>query len=445
MLQGYLSDIILIINNIVGLFVVIRFMNHILLKRELALKNFRAGLMVILFIAVVSNILFDNLISSIISVLLVNFSIGYLFYQGKTHVKLIAAVFIVIFSFVTELITAVSFGLLFDASIQGVRNNPMHLFLGGVVSKILLILLIELVVRYRRREASKVSLVSWLLIVSIPLMSIILAIVSVYEPVVNNQFSDMAVIACLTIIYINLIAFYLFDNIILQVDENNQMKFREEQLILQQNQYKNILSGYSQVKSIRHDMVGHMITIKGYLNKDLVSEALTYINGLHGDIDLSNKGVLSSNVAVDAIVNNRSSKAEELGIKLDHDIMIPEKMQVDDIDICIVLGNALNNAIEACQRLDRNVRKNIEVKVKYKKKSLLIEVRNPYDVNSLKVKDGKYLSVKPHRTGDTVGTGIGNIKAVAEKYQGLCEVDLQTDTFVMKIILPDIAKPVKHI
>jgi hypothetical protein len=167
----------------------------------------------ILIIATLININFENFLSNLLIGVILYYCIGELFYVGKKHIKLVAAIFFIVFSMITELLTATIFGIVFDASIQGVRENVMHLFLGGVVSKILLILLVEIVIKFRRRNASVVSLSSWLLIISIPVISIALAILVVYEPVVNNSFSNSAVFACLAIIYIDLIAFYLFDSI----------------------------------------------------------------------------------------------------------------------------------------------------------------------------------------------------------------------------------------
>ncbi|HAE61833.1 MAG TPA: hypothetical protein DCG38_05830, partial [Eubacteriaceae bacterium] len=347
MLLEFASEIILTMNNTVGLFVVIRFFDHILERKRISNLIRRFGLLAILVSYITVNIIFDNVLINLLLVFSVNFLIGFLFYQGKKRTKVVMAVFVVIFSFITELITATSFGILFGASILGVRENPMHLLLGGVVSKILLLLLIEIIIRFRSRKASNVSLRSWLLILSIPLVSVVLAIVSVYRPVITNTFDDFGVIACLAIVYINLMAFYLFDHIIVQTDENNQFRFKEEQLLLQQEQYKNIVSGYEQVKSVRHDMLTHLVAINGYLEKVRIEDAQNYIHEIHEDLDLSKQGIISTNVAVDAIINNRASKAKSLGIEIEYDIMIKNKMHINDIDICIILGNALNNAIEA--------------------------------------------------------------------------------------------------
>ncbi|WP_341876819.1 GHKL domain-containing protein [Defluviitalea saccharophila] len=437
MIQEYASDLLLLVNNTVGLFLVIRFLNHLLDKRDIEKIRRRWEKILILIVSVTINILVENLGVSLLWGIIIFFLVGDLFYQGKKHVKLVVAIFIVVFSFAVELTTAVLSGLLFETSILDVRNNVMHLFLGGIISKLLLMLLVEVIIRFRRSNASKISLGSWLLIISIPIISIVLAVISVYEPMINNSASNMSILSCISIIYINLIAFYLFDNIITQIDENHQIRLREEQLLLQQYQYKNIISGHNKVKMIRHDMLGHLIAIDGYLTNNKIEEAKSYIKKLHNELDFSRQGILSENVAVDAIINNRKTIAKELGIEMNHDIMIPQNMKINDMDICVVLGNALNNSIEACQRIGEDIQKYINLKMRYKKEVLLIDVRNPYNIDTIKVRNGHFVSSKPFRRKEEIGTGIGNIKAVAEKYNGLCETEMLSDVFVLKVMIPD--------
>lgn len=253
----------------------------------------------------------------------------------------------------------------------------------------------------------------------------------------NNSFDNMSVFICLAIIYINIITFHLFDSIIIQIDENNVIKFHEEQLLLQQIQYENIILGYNQVEKLRHDMLGHLIVIDGYLNKNKIEDATNYIGKLNNELDFSIMGILSNNVAVDAIINNRKIKAKELGIDMIYDIIIPESLIINDMDICIVLGNALNNAIEGCQRIDDSTNKIIELKMRYKRNSLLLEVKNPYDIGTIELKDEKFVSSKLCRGKGEIGAGIANIKAVAEEYNGLCEINSQSEVFILKVIIPD--------
>lgn len=437
MISTYLLDIVLFVNNVVGIFVVVRFLNQLLTRKNIKEVRKRSGLTMILIIATLININFEEFLPNLLIGVMLYYSIGELFYVGKKHIKLVAAIFFIVFSMITELLTATIFGIVFDASIQGVRDNVMHLFLGGVVSKMLLILLVEIVIKFRRRNASVVSLASWLLIISIPVISIALAILVVYEPVVNNSFNNSAVFACLAIIYIDLIAFYLFDSIVMQVDENNIIRFREKQLLLQQHQYENIITSHKQVKKIRHDMLSHLITIDGYLEGNKVDEAKNYIGKLNSDLDFERQGILSGNVGVDAIINNRKAKANECGIQTSVDVMIPKSFNIDDLDLCVILGNVLTNAIEACQRIDDVASKYIDFKMKYKRGIILIEVKNSYNKMTLHEKNGKFISSKSSRRSNEIGLGLANIESVTKKYNGFLELEMKENEFVIKLVIPD--------
>lgn len=436
-MNDLLAGLILFVDNTVGIFVVVRFMNHLLVKKDLNGLNRRFALIGVLIVAYAVNITFDNLLSNLWVGFLLFFIIGHFFYEGKNHIKVVVSIFIVVFSVFTELLTAIIFGLLFGEVIQGLRVNISYLFLGGVFSKILLILLIEVIIRFRKRSVTNVSLSSWLLIISIPIISLMLSILIIYEPVMKNNFSELITISCLAILYVNIVAFYLFDKIVLQISENNEMSIREEQLLLQQSQYENIISGYDQVKRIRHDMLGHLIAIDGYLKKKNLDDAKSYIRQLHKEITYTSHNVISGNVVVDAIINNRMFLAEKEGISIVSDVALPKSLSIDKLDLSIIIGNLLTNAIEACQRLDNDRILNIHIGMKYKKSTLVIKVQNPFNPEALKVQEGKFISSKSYKKDSRFGVGINNVEAVVGKYGGIYENKIEKSKFVAKIIIPD--------
>lgn len=435
---AHVGDIVILLNNVVGIFIAIRFLNYLLEKKSNKPINFKLSLCGVIVIATVINIALETLGINLLIGFILYFLIGLIYYKGKVHVKLIASIFLLVFSLVTELVTAIIIGAVLGDQIQNARENLMFLFLGTVVSKILMMLVIEFIIRFKRRKASQVSLSSWMFIISIPIISIVLAISSVYEPVVSGTVSGNAILSCVAILYIDLIAFYLFDNIVVQVDENNQYKFREQQLLYQKDQYENVIAGYNQIKRVRHDMIGHFITVKGYLVGNKTHEAVEYLGKLSDELNIETKGILSRNVAVDAIINNRKTKANALGIQFDHEIMIPEQLHIDDMDICIIIGNALNNAIEACERItDINCMQLIRMRMKYKKGSVLLDIKNTYNPDTIKSKNKKYISSKIGRAKGAIGTGMGNIMQTVEKYGGICQSDCNNEYFKLQIVIPD--------
>lgn len=437
-MQNYLMNIIIMMNDVVGLFVALRFYNNMLMKKKMSEKRKTIGLIIILLTEIIVNITVEKSGILLLLSFVVFFVVASLFYLGKLYVKLIVATFIVIFSFLMELVAALLIVAVFGNVLQDIRQNMMLLFLGGVISKILLLLLVEIIIRFKKRNASQVTLRSWLFIISIPVFSIVLSFANVYEPILKNEFSYVYVVSGISILYINIIAFYLFDSIVMQMTENNLVRFREKQLLMQRDQYENIIDGYNQVKKVRHDLLSHLITLDGYLGRNQYHEAVKYIHKLNEELDFDKRGVVSDNVVIDALISNRKSKAVDEGIKFETKIMIPKKLKIDDMDICIVLGNALNNAIEACRRItDEQVDKQIVLKMGYKQDHVLIELKNSYNPVTIKKRNGRFVSSKLYRKSDEIGIGMENMEGIIEKHGGVYQIDLQEEMFVVKIMLSD--------
>lgn len=436
--QSDILYLIYVVNNFVGLFICIRFFNCMLSKKSIPKIRKRIELFLILLLAIVLNSLAVYIGDSIIFAVAIYFLVSHLYYEGRLYIKAIASVFVVIFSIVTELLTGILISLVFKQQLLHIRENLLYLFLGGIVSKIMLLVLVEFAIRIRNKNASYVSLGSWFLILSIPVISIYLSVISVYDPIIENKYDVTSILTCLAILYINVTTFYLFDNIVSKVFENNKYKLKEKQMLMQQEQYKNILSGYDQVKKIRHDMKNHLIILDSYMSDGQYEYALNYVNKLGEDLDLSKKGVISNNIIVDALINNSIEKAKKKKIEFNYSIQIPSHLQIEDMDLCIVLGNILDNAIEACERIvDDSKQKSIELEMKYHNQYILIDAKNTYNPKSITRIHGKFLSSKGYREGKLVGIGLGNIQNIIVMYGGIYQVDLVGNTFCFKIMIPD--------
>ena len=99
------------------------------------------------------------------------------------------------------------------------------------------------------------------------------------------------------------------------------------------------------------------------------------------------------------------------------DVRLPEKLTVDDMDLSIVLGNALDNAIEACERMkSEEEEKSVHVMMKYINENILLSIKNSYDSNAIKTSGKAFLSAK--RSNAELGIGMENIQNVIQKYNG---------------------------
>ena len=438
MSQKMIFDIIMSLNNLFGIFLVIRFYHSFLGIKHITKLRQVITIIISLFFSTILNIITTSLDLSLFIAFALYLTIALLNYQGKLHIKMIVSIFVIIFSVVTELLAALAFIPIFNLKIQNIRDNLLFMFLGGMVSNLLLMLILEVIGRIISRKVSRVSTSLWILIITIPMISIYISVTSVYESVLSNHFSLKAVLLCVSILYINLIVFYLFDSIITQIDKNNQGRFREEQLVMQQKQYQNILFGYEQVKKIRHDMLNHLIALDGYMENGSYQKAEMYIAKLHGELDHSVREIISGNVIVDALINNKKKEMATNEINFVAEAILPKKINIDDMDLCIILGNALDNAFEACRRIDeKDVRKEIHLTMKYKKENLLFDLRNSYNTTTINNIGGIYHSAKEKRKINSIGMGIANMISIVEKYEGTLDTEIKSDYFELRMLIPD--------
>ena len=140
---------------------------------------------------------------------------------------------------------------------------------------------------------------------------------------------------------------------------------------------------------------------------------------------------------MDAIVNNQISKANEFGIITIIDIAIPKKINIDDMDLCVVIGNLLTNSIEACQRINDDTLKHVKFIMRYKQDSTIIETTNSYSSDTVNEIVGGFTSSKAFRNKGEFGMGLSNIELVIKKYNGIFDINRNESEFIVKIIIPD--------
>ena len=118
-----------------------------------------------------------------------------------------------------------------------------------------------------------------------------------------------------------------------------------------------VRSIYARMRGWRHDYHSHLQTLKAYLAEEKLAEAREYLDRLETDLDEIRPMVESGNVNLDAILNAKLTLALSRGIRVKQRVEVPEKLTVSDIDLCVVIGNLLDNAMEACGKVDDTARR----------------------------------------------------------------------------------------
>ena len=172
---------------------------------------------------------------------------------------------------------------------------------------------------------------------------------------------------------------------------------------------------YEKTKSFRHDIKNHITVVKDLLQNGKQEEALTYIGDLADMSAALSFPCSTNNPAADILLGI----AESMGIDVECSLLLPYPCPIRDIDFCIILSNALDNAIHACRDIGDGSGKYIRVTGRIQGDFILMEVENSFH--------GKGLAGR--------GTGLSNVKMVAEKYQGAMSVKTQGSSFILSVLL----------
>jgi len=207
------------------------------------------------------------------------------------------------------------------------------------------------------------------------------------------------------------------------------------QLATQREQYERIMKNAETVKFMRHDM-RHHLTLMGELARG--EEKLEeYIQNLSEKLDDAQDKLYCANYAVNAVTAHYLGVAEREGISVDARLEVPEDTGlVPAIDLCVIMGNLLENAVEACRRMTRG-NKFIRVRSRVTGDSLSLVVINSFDgLWREGGEDGVFLSRKmdggePAREG----VGLSSVKAICGRLLGLAEYEITGDVWISSALV----------
>lgn len=140
----------------------------------------------------------------------------------------------------------------------------------------------------------------------------------------------------------------------------------------------------------------------------------------------------SGNTVVDAIINFKYAVAKEYEIDFCLKTFIPDELPIEQCDLGIVLGNAIDNAIEAVKKC-KNKEKIIEISMGVKKEAWVMVIKNPYEHKIKRDRAGRILSTKQEKNRH--GYGLKSIMKIADEYQGEAVIDIKNHIFSLTVVL----------
>lgn len=292
-------------------------------------------------------------------------------------------------------------------------------------------LLVLLVKRYLRKPflayAQELSDV-WPQVLLLP--AVLLALFSYYL----SSTTEIAAICLL--FFTTLTAFYVIVRLMISLDAERQAQAERRQMDTLRRDYEVLQKKLALGRGYRHDMRHHMTALTALLQRKDYDGAMQYVSQWQGQLVHIETETWCGNSAVNAVLSAYLTQAEEIGCQLEVDVKLPETLAFEDIDLCVVLANALENAVHACQNLPDGMSRFIRLSVLLtERRRLAISVENPCGDALTFDKNG--FPVVSRRPGH--GQGLKNIAAVAEKYNGLFQCGCEDGCFTLRVMLLDSA------
>lgn len=195
--------------------------------------------------------------------------------------------------------------------------------------------------------------------------------------------------------------------------------------------YAEVENMYRQIRGWRHDYRNHIQVLKSYLAMGDVKAASGYLDALEVDLNTVDLALKTGNRMTDIILNSKISLARSKDIRVTADAHVPVELSTAEIDLCIIIGNLFDNAIEACMSLPKEERM-IRVYMEMKNTQLYISFTNSTALKKQKKINGRFFSNK----GEGHGFGLVRIDTIIGRYQGYISRNSEDGAFTTEVLLP---------
>lgn len=328
----------------------------------------------------------------------------------------------------------ITFFLQVQPSVMG--QNTVYRVVGGLLSRCLVFIAIRFIAKRHvvHEHLRKVYIYEFILILLSDLTFFII-VLSVYQDdilVESNALGILSVSAFLIIF--TMLIMKVIDEIIRYSQKEVQWDLMEREYERQINYIHSLDELTYKLKAQRHDFNHHIGCLYGLIEQNEFIEAKIYLKDLIRSMQKLNDILKIDNPVIGALINYKLSMAEEKNIKITTDINIPKVMPFEAIDISIILGNAIDNAIEGCEGAEN---KQIAIQMVMEKQHLFIKIENSVashmSVRTVDVSTNHFKTTKPDL--ENHGFGLTNIQYAVEKYSGLMKYETKEDQFILNIAL----------
>lgn len=350
-----------------------------------------------------------------------------LLYKSKWILRLFSSLSNLAFGMISELI---SYGIIISTMEKTSEDDLQYYSL--LLSKLIIFVITVIVTLIIKKNTQIVKFKDYLGFIVTPLISIATIITISFEFDTGEPNATVGIcFAAAGLMIINIIVYYLLENIIDATEIREKQARMEQQFAFQEQKYEQASQSFKSISSVIHDTNKHLVYLNECVERHEFDEAKRYIGTAIEHIDKSYKRINTGFLPIDALVSNSLNIAETNNITFKSDIKIEkERICIERYDLCVALGNLLDNAVEACKKVSNPDDRIISVSIVTGDNSMVIHIENSAErmigSNFKTDKKDKLLH----------GYGISNVKAISEKYGGVFTIERRESSCEATLIFP---------
>lgn len=347
-------------------------------------------------------------------------------YNRSFRVKILLSTLLLIIFVLSELATGMIIAIVSEKSMEIMSDNPMLYFQGMFVSQMVSFIIVK-IIGLSKRQFKYLPIKVWLQIMIIPFTSMIsvYAVVEVAYKMNNFRSSMYVILIAVCLVVANLFTFHLFEKELKNRDDKLRYSFLERQLEDEKEYYKMLHENQIQIQKTSHDMKNTLISILGNISEGKTESAIKKINEMLDNTNQSSQTVYTGQVTVDTMINIKKKCMDINDICFKPICFMSKECNFDEIGFCIVLGNALDNAIEACKKVDKE---NRYILLKIIEDESLLSCYLENSSNGIMPKENE----KTTKMNKSIhGFGLDNMKMIINNNGGAINTSCNENKFVL--------------
>ena len=345
--------------------------------------------------------------------------------------RFLFTLFIYLINALPEAIIGMTLTMLFNINIAYTQDNVLIFATCTLTSKFLSYVFV-LITRKRNFKIDNTSNnknTFW--IYSLPMASLLIMILFLkccYQ-IDDFGFQVIVLISSIVLSFANIAVFYIVDKLNELIETKEKLLFAELHINNQVLHYQELYKHQAELRIFRHDIKNRLVSLMALIKEKQTDKALQIMEKNLNWLEEMNSNIINSgNPVVDAIIQAKLHIAKDKNISLQISTKLAEEIKIDELELGIVLGNALDNAIEAVEKNIQSDNKYISMTLMSTNDRISISVSNPVeeDINTENLTTSKADKEKH-------GYGIKSIRAIAQKYDGIVLFTCEDKIFTVNI------------